>query len=445
MSIECTFLLKYIPLYYIIIYVIRNTCTLNEVNILENTMIFANDLGYGYLKAAEVFEDETAYNNAEVNPIPSVIAVQREQDLSKPVEFDNDTQKDDYFENFLDHMDLSISSSSVRSQGRFLVGQAALDSHLSLRSFDVNDYIGKAENDISVILTLSVIAGMQVKKLYKNGQDLTDPIKVKVKMATGLPIMESKQVSVSEHYEQKFMDSKHTVTFHNFSDPITVVISFEKVYVGREGELAQLYINFADDKLRQSIINNFKENYPTLAKDVQSDDLFNAQNVLGIDIGAGTTDIVSVIDGKVNVAASSSLPVGYGSVLQDAVDFMVLNRININDRSQLAAFLAEPATALSRSKKQKVEQIVEAQEQPFVDKIIDATSKAVRLAGANVDLAYVYGGGSIPMKSTDLHDKLTKKLSDGFNGGITIPVIWIDDDFAQDLNLMGLYLLAQQL
>ena len=67
---------------------------------MENNVIkVANDLGYGAVKAK--LNDE----NIE---FPSVMAVERAQDISAPIQFDNKQQQDNYFKDFINHMDVTI-------------------------------------------------------------------------------------------------------------------------------------------------------------------------------------------------------------------------------------------------------------------------------------------------------------------------------------------------
>src|SRR3712207_2787662 len=122
-----------------------------NVNLKMNV---ANDLGYGSVKA-KIDGDKIKF--------PSVIAVQREQDLNKPLTFDSNQDKVTYLKNMIDHMDVTVSSAAVKTQGRFLVGESAVKSSLPLRAFDVNDFTGKSENDLSVIITLSMIAAQRIK------------------------------------------------------------------------------------------------------------------------------------------------------------------------------------------------------------------------------------------------------------------------------------------
>ncbi|NYA63443.1 ParM/StbA family protein [Lactobacillus salivarius] len=394
----------------------------------------ANDLGYGSVKAK--VEDTNIH-------FPSVIAIQREQDLNKPVEFNSNQEKLTYLEGMINHMDVTISSSAVKTQGRFLVGNAAIKSSLPLKAFDVNDFTGKSDNDLAIILTLSMIAAQRISLAVKNGEDLSDQLSTEINMTTALPVSEGKKNGIINNYVNKYIGSKHTVVFHNFKDPITVSLSFKNVYVALEGEVAQLYLKNSDIKLQGLIKQDFSKNYPELANDIKVSDLVKIDNLLGIDIGEGTTDLVVIKEGHANAVASTSLPTGYGNALQDAIDVLQTENMNFEARSQLQNYLAQEVSPLAKRMQTKVRQIVFEQLEPFADKIVTAASKTMRKAGANVEILYVYGGGSIPMlEQTALRQKLSQKMKD-FSGGIDVPVIWINKSYAQNLNEKGLELILK--
>lgn len=405
---------------------------MSKNNILKLNV--ANDLGYGSVKAK--VEDTNIH-------FPSVIAIQREQDLNKPVEFNSNQEKLTYLEGMINHMDVTISSSAVKTQGRFLVGNAAIKSSLPLKAFDVNDFTGKSDNDLAIILTLSMIAAQRISLAVKNGEDLSDQLSTEINMTTALPVSEGKKNGIINNYVNKYIGSKHTVVFHNFKDPITVSLSFKNVYVALEGEVAQLYLKNSDIKLQGLIKQDFSKNYPELANDIKVSDLVKIDNLLGIDIGEGTTDLVVIKEGHANAVASTSLPTGYGNALQDAIDVLQTENMNFEARSQLQDYLAQEVSLLAKRMQTKVRQIVFEQLEPFADKIITAASKTMRKAGANVEILYVYGGGSIPMlEQTALRQKLSQKMKD-FSGGIDVPVIWINKSYAQNLNEKGLELILK--
>ena len=399
-------------------------------------MNVANDLGYGSVKAK--------VNDTKIH-FPSVLALQREQDIAKPVEFDSEKEKLSYLSDMINHMDVTVSSSAVKTQGRFLLGTAAVKSSLPMRAFDVNDFTGKSDNDLSIILTLGMIAAQRVALAVENGEDLSEQLNAEVNMTTALPVSEGKKNGIVDSYINKYVNSKHTVVFHNLKDPITVSLTFNKVYVALEGEVAQLYIQNSDIKLKGLIKKDFAKNYPELATEIEVTDLVKIKNLLGIDIGEGTTDLVVIKDGKANAVSSTSLPTGYGNALQDAIDVLQTQNMNFEARSQLQDYLSQDVSPLAKRMQNKVRQTVFEQLAPFADKIVEAASKTMRKAGANVEVLYVYGGGSIPMlEQTELRQKLAQKMKD-FSGGIDVPVIWIDKSYAQILNEKGLELVLNVL
>lgn len=399
-------------------------------------MNVANDLGYGSVKAK--------VNDTKIH-FPSVLALQREQDIAKPVEFDSEKEKLSYLSDMINHMDVTVSSSAVKTQGRFLLGTAAVKSSLPMRAFDVNDFTGKSDNDLSIILTLGMIAAQRVALAVENDEDLSEQLNAEVNMTTALPVSEGKKNGIVDSYINKYINSKHTVVFHNLKDPITVSLTFNKVYVALEGEVAQLYIQNSDIKLKGLIKKDFAKNYPELATEIEVTDLVKIKNLLGIDIGEGTTDLVVIKDGKANAVSSTSLPTGYGNALQDAIDVLQTQNMNFEARSQLQDYLSQDVSPLAKRMQNKVRQTIFEQLAPFADKIVEAASKTMRKAGANVEVLYVYGGGSIPMlEQTELRQKLAQKMKD-FSGGIDVPVIWIDKSYAQILNEKGLELVLNVL
>lgn len=398
---------------------------------MEYILNAANDLGYGSIKATL---------NDEKVKMPSVIAGKKPQDITEPVSFDDQEKQTAYMKDFLNKMDVSVSSSAVTKQGRYLIGQAAVNSNLPLTAFDVNDFAGKSDDDLAMVLTLSLIAGKRVKDAFFNSEDLGETLKVTINMATALPVAEGKNTGVIDRYKNKFLGKTHTVTFHNFKDPITVAIKFRTVYVALEGETAQLFIKNSDEKFKAAMVADLKANYPELA-DVSANDIVQTQNVLGIDIGEGTTDLVMLVNNLVNAKASTSLAKGYGNVLQLANDALQKQQMGFDNRAQLQSYLAQHVSPFARKHQQRIQSIVYEQLEPFADEIVTAVSKTMRLANARAELIYVYGGGSIPMATqSSLRTKLADKLRH-FTGGDEVPIIWIAPEYAQFLNEKGLELI----
>lgn len=397
------------------------------------TMFVANDLGYGSVKATV---------DGEKIKFPSVMVVQRQQDLFDPITFDDESEKEQYISHMIDHMDISVQSTAVKMQGRFLVGQSAVDSNLNTKSFDVNDMSGKSETDLSLIFTLGMIAAQRVKKAYKNGEDLGKQLETEVYMATALPILEGKRSNAREKYEERFTKTSHAVTIHNFADPITVKISFKEVYVAFEGETAQYALMNADDKLKETLKEDFDENYPEFAGEVTADDLTQLQNALGIDIGEGTTDFVVFLNDEVNATSSTSLAMGYGNVLEEAVASLAADGMFVSSRTDLQKLISEPASLFAKAKKAKAQAAVDEQLNMFSDEIAETASRTLRKVANGIEIVFVYGGGATPMASSVLRSAIQEKLH-AYNRESTTPIVWVDKKYSQLLNMMGLELIIE--
>lgn len=388
----------------------------------------ANDLGYGSVKAII---------DGEKISFPSAIVLQRKQDLFDPIKFDDEDQEEEYMSHFLDHMDITVSSNAVKTQGRFLVGKAARDSKLPLKTFDVNDMSGKSESDLAIIITLGMLAAKKVKEAWENDEDLSSQLEEDVYMTTALPVLEGKRDGASERYEKRFTETSHVVTFHNFKEPISVKLVFKAVIVALEGETARYAISCADGKLAASIKKDFDKHYPALASEVGTEDLLKTPNTLLIDIGEGTTDFVVFADGKVNFTSSTSLPLGYGNALEEAVSQLQSEKVAIGSRSELTEFVSRPVNALSKSRQMRAKEAIRDQFGSLNDEITAAASQTLRKAASGIDLVYVMGGGSIGLVDSGLREALTEKLA-SFSGGIDVPVVWIAPRYAQILNAIGL-------
>lgn len=388
----------------------------------------SNDLGNSKIKGTI---------NGKHFEVPSVIAPVRELDIVDPA----DIEDDGYFDTLLQNLDISVASSAVSTRGRFYFGDAAVRKSNNLVGFDINDYEGKSESDLSVILTLGLIAGNRVVEAHNDGEDLSETLKVDVDMTTALPISEAKVPGTRKRYKERYLGRSHTVTINNFVDPITVKINFKNVFVDFEGEPAHFYIQNADSALKKGIWQDFKEHYPEAAKEISVDDLISAPNSIHLDLGSKTADVLAVIDGNPMLNASLSSNQGYDYVLEDAILALQAKKIFFEDRIKLQSYLARPAGPLDRKRKARVEEIVKQQISPQVPQIVKTVSKAMNLAGADVSVAWVHGGASIPMSQySDLREQLSEKLRQ-FTGGEDIFVIFIPAEDAPYCNERGLVMI----
>lgn len=407
---------------------------LTVVNMTKQAMYIpvSNDLGNGHTKITVGGTTITE---------PSIIAKQRKQDLNAPVRFTSEHEKNEYMRNLLSHMDVSIQSPTVTMSERVLVGVSAFRLPNSVEGFDVNDFEGKSEMDLPLIITLSTIAGYALVQDFKRNQAMPTHVEVVSDMTVALPINEGKRNGVLEQYARRYTDNIHHVTFHNFKELITVTIKFRHVEVALEGEAAQLKLKHAPEDLANAVKADFDKFYPELADNPNftAQDLVAFPNVMGIDIGEGTTDLPVFVSGQINEQASASLPEGYGNALEEALTDLRNNNMNFNSRNELQEFVMTPPTPLDASRKRIAQKAVMEQLDLFAKHIIDGVSTNLRKNATNVSAIFVYGGGATPMRFY-LREALMKKTQ-SFTQGVGIPVIFVPEAYSQILNERGLDLI----
>ena len=400
----------------------------------NDLMLVVNDLGYGFIKS-EI--------NDEKIKIPSVIAKKQTYMAPNP-----DKISDEYMNDFLNRMDVSVNSASVERAGRFLVGEAASKGASRTQTFNIFSGQGKSDDDLSVILTLSVIAGERVKKAYENGEDLTRPLTANVIMATELPIAEGRNAKKSKDYEDKYLGHKHVVTFNNFADPITVTVNFLMVHSYLEGETASLALANAAhglkgfpvlDDLKKEVMEDYRKHYPERSKKYGVEEVLEAQNVFVLDIGERTSDMVTTTDGGANPEASDSVSLGYGTALESArKEARIKGLGNFRSRYDMKNFLSRKLVGPSAEKQTAIQELVDEQLQNLSDGILDAASDILSLTANSTDAVYVLGGGSIPMaESSHLREDLEGLLT---SLNAKAPIIWVGKKNAQWVNEIGLKL-----
>ncbi len=397
----------------------------------NSLMSVANDLGYGDVKIN--------INNTFIKQ-PSVVA-EVQQVTSDPVVSTNDQAVAQVIKNLLDNLDITIDKK------RYLVGTAASNSTLPRKAFDINSGSGKANTELALILPLALIAAKKVQEAYDNQEDIFEPLKVDVVMTTALPITEIGFGSsdTRDKFAQRFTAKKHIVILNTFDNPISVTISFKAVSVFKEGEVATaIAIPHGNEDLQKALINDIKKNYPDQATNAEQL-IKTAKDVLGIDIGQGTTDLALTTKGKADVYNSESIPEGYGTVLRRAWKFLprMQNGYSLPDEVSLREILnSEPTNQIDKENKETALEAVQTSVPSLIDRIESGFNDALS-ANFDLEVVYIFGGGSIPLiKQTDLRNQLAESLQRKRSKAL---IVWVGEKYAQKLNEMGLKLLVDDL
>lgn len=365
-----------------------------------------------------------------------------------PKTFTTKEELNHYMANFLDHMQVSVSSPAVKHlTNRYAVGKRAVDSHLPLQIFDINSSSDKSSDDLAFILLFSLIGASAIKQTYSQTHSLPTSIERDIILTTALPISEGKKPGVIDRYKEIFTNSSHVVTFHNFADPISVRLNFKYVYVGLEGEVAQVALINAPNQypqLAQSLYNDFITHYPNM-EGVTIEEIIKAANKILIDIGGKTVDISVLSGGSVNSYMSNSLMYGFDNVLQDSVDVLQTMNRNFENSQNLSEYLRNKPSVFDMQSYKIVKGVVVDQSESLKVAITNGLSKTLGHSGFTPNLIINTGGGSIGMMNdTDLRTSLSD-VTKNFNGGTSNPVLYVGDEFAQNLNMLGLKLIRDEL
>ena len=146
--------------------------------------------------------------------------------------------------------------------GIYYVGNYALSSGQKIRNVEVGIDNNKIESDVILINTLAQIAGQAVKEYYLKNKSFEEIIKVKVDMATALPISSYSNKN-AKLFSEKFTNKKHFITVHIGNEIARVEIDFEFVMVIPEGVTSSFLFTQTDD-----VLKNKKHKYNELAEDI---------------------------------------------------------------------------------------------------------------------------------------------------------------------------------
>lgn len=394
-------------------------------------MTVANDLGYGDTKI--IINDQLVDQPSVISPV--------EELSNDPVDHNDDAQVKDTVENLMDRLDVTINTN------RYLVGNFSKNFSLPRETFKINSPKGKAESKLSTIIPLSYIATKAVQRAYKNKKDIFKPITVNAAMSAALPINQAIKngEDIRADYANKFQDKDFVVLINNFDKPINVTIHFPAAEIYKEGEVAiAVATKFGPKDLRQSLIDSIVKNYPDRADEAE-DLILKSTNVLGIDIGQRTIDMPLTTAGAADVKNSTSLNVGFGTVLKDAYNSAskIDNRFHPKDLVDFTKiFNSDPKTEMQKEKKKIARKAVEQNTSNIVYRITDEVTDMLT-KNNSIQVIYVFGGGSIPLHElTNMEEQLKDSLTDVLSDAV---VVWVDPKYAQLMNAYGLNYLAHLL
>ena len=396
------------------------------------------DIGNGYVKGV-LKSDDDVYDEVD---IPSGVTVMTRPNLL-PVAGEGIS---DEIKEIYNRLDVSFVSELVDDPYRRLFGDRSLQaSGASFEEFDVLGVRSKAEQSLSKVLVLGIVAAKGLQDYYrKNGviPKEDEPLYVESVCALALPITE--YMKHRKQFASDFKDKTHTVVVHNFEYPITVYVSFKDVQVLAEGASGLFAIVEKGEPLMNAMLKDVRSRGIAL-EGIEAKDVLAAQNTVGIDIGEGTVNFPVFSNGRFNPDASTTFNKGFGTVLMASLEAMEAQGLlgGFSSRKQLAAYLSKPPSPLRRNHYNRIASIVSEEVVFFARELTEKFGHILNDVGATVEVVYVYGGGSGPVKDV-LYPMLIDKVSEVL-GMDAFPVLYLDAGYSRHLNREGLFIAAKRL
>lgn len=393
------------------------------------------DLGNGYVKGVL----KTVSDTKEIG-IPSCAFPVMNPSMVMPVDADEGIAN--AVANIFDVMDVSFSSNMIKDGNRRWIGKRAIAANRpGLNTFNLTANISKAMQDLSPILAFSCIAGMALQDYWNANHKLpTDALDVHTSLAVALPIEEYRDYRTN--YKKAFQTGVHCVTIHNFVNQVRVNITVDAIAVGAEGASAQYAISSYGEGLYNELLTEAKK-YGAELEGLQAKHLAQMVNIVGIDIGEGTVNFPVFTDGEFNPDASRSINIGFGNILDNSVRPLSIAGHHFNGgRKEIAEHMRKyrnmPKDDWYYSEYEDVVRIVQNESQVLVNEII---TQFTDIMGSGIQVAYVYGGGAVPMRDMLYPALITSSRSfAGTKKGF--PILYLGSAYAQILNREGLYIMA---
>lgn len=404
------------------------------------------DIGNGYVKGVIRGNDKDGSEVVDEIDIPSGVAIVN-RPLHLPTPDDQavvETQRGGEHSLF-NNLDVSFVSPMVTDQYRRLFGARGINADGAFEEFDVVGHRSKAEQPLSKALVMGLFAAKALRDHVRSTGALPagdDVLSVEARVALALPITEYMHHRVA--YAAEFMSGVHTVTVHNFATAVTVKLKFVDVQVIAEGASAQYAITAKGEPLMKVMLADVRKRGIVL-EGIEPADVLAAQHTIGIDIGEGTVNFPVFSSGKFNPDASTTFNKGYGSVLNRAIAAMDAAGFHagFSSRKQLAAYLQAQPSAMKRGQYDRVKGFVASEVEFFSQSVADQFGRVLSVVGPMTEVAYVYGGGSGPVKD-ELYPLLLAKVAEmSGDAESSFPVLYLDASYSRHLNREGLYIAAE--
>lgn len=339
----------------------------------------------------------------------------------------DETDVNKLVQNLFDELLVHITSPAIEYPSLFTIGKRALTSTGGLIT-NMNIKMGdKDEQDLPIVNLLSYIAAKGVKDHYNEQREIPSALTIDCALTTAIPASQY-SADKARKMEDRFSKHTHIVVVYVGNLRSTVQITFNRhIKVTREGVPA-LYAILEGPA---EYFENYNELYKT---NITSGTVFADKKMLHTDIGDGTTESVYTEGMKPISDACTGEDLGVGHATEEAIRSLNKKyggKFKLK-RQQLMAIIQDESDKYHDDAVKALEMAKRGQSREILHMIQNNFQENT---GMQASILPVYGGGSIIFKDT-LYEPL-KKFAEKFK----LQVLWIPEDYAADLNALGLNIL----
>lgn len=315
------------------------------------------------------------------------------------------------------NMIVHITSKALARNGLFAVGDIA--NVYGGSGFNIKHH-KKSERDLTIIQPMTMIAATAIQEVFDREQDLPSQININLRYTTAIPVVDySKADAVA--LEKRLLGEHILIMYIGEGHRVTVVINVVKAKVYQEG-IPSFYAILNN----LTIFTDYNERYETdfIGRN------FAKRKMLFVDIGDGTLELITIIDGRPVVSKSKGYRLGVGHASEKA---LLSFKSNYNFRADLTRtnFMGKVLDTTDKwhtESKNELRSAVFEQEQKIYDSIIDLIENTLF---SDLQDIVVFGGGTEVFK--DLKGELI-----GYADNYKMRVLWIEGKIASLLNAFGL-------
>lgn len=316
------------------------------------------------------------------------------------------------------NMIVHITSPSITHNGLYAVGESSFNHDgegLNIKHHK------KAEHSTTIIQPLAMIAATTIQNEYNKHNELPEALTLNVEYATAIPVVDYTKAD-AQHLEARLKGSHILVVYIGEGIQCHVTINIEGAKVVPEGIPALYALIQGSTKMFEVYNKRYNVNFSGVD--------FANRKMLFIDIGDGTTEFITIIDGKPILTKSDGIRAGVGHTSQKAIAAFKNNNKIKADLSR-SAFMKKVLDSNDKWHVQASNELKLAthdQEEKIFIQIIETIENTLSY---DLDDVVVFGGG------TNVFHDLEQRLIE-YTDRYKMRVLWIKGKESRLLNAIGL-------